>query len=439
MSSVTAKAPVAPTAEADTATPTRARPFGKTRKRAPRWMRKLLGRDPSPTREEYDRLVAALQEGDPPMDALLDWMYQVGMSQARPLFERALEQGIDAVPDAPDPLKTFFADMEREPEWLDRDLLDQGVRFIHRTGLAGPFILRDFALMGGYLLSGFNHTLVLTGALHKGAAKRMAETGKWWMDCTEPDGLQRFGAGFRTTVRVRMVHALVRRNLPNRPEWDNAKWGLPVNQVDMAATYLAFCVVMLFGVRALGVPVTRADSLAVMHLWKYACWLMGVDEEWLVDTERDGLVLLYQTWMTQSPPDWTSRELGRALAEEPLHRRYPWHDRFPRLHSLFLHVLYHQHLSTSALFLNRRQREQLGLPRRVLPWYPALTAGPRFLRHLHGALSDRARRELEEKGRRAQRMVINGMFGKQQHGIIQPASDHPAFVPGAPDVETPPN
>lgn len=408
--------------------PARARPFEKAQRPAPRWMRRVLGRNPAPTREEYDRLIAALWEGDPLMDAVLDWMYEAGMAQARPLFERALEEGIEAVPDAPAPLRAFFAEVDREPDWLDRELLERGVRFVHRTGLAGPYILRDFALMGGYLLSGFNHTLVLTGALHKGAARRIAETGKWWMDCTEPEGLRRFGPGFRTTVRVRMVHALVRRNLPDRPEWDNLQWGLPVNQVDMAATYLAFCVVMLFGVRALGVPVSREDSLAVMHLWKYACWLMGVDERWLVDTERDGLVLLYQTWMTQSPPDWTSRELGRALAEEPLGRRYPWRDRAPRLHGLFLRVLYHQHLSTSALFLNRRQREQLGLPRYVLPWYPALSAGPRFLSHLRARMSEPARRELERRGRRAQRWALGSMFGKGRHGIIRPDSAHPAFI-----------
>jgi hypothetical protein len=408
--------------------PRRVRPFEKATIHKPLWMRKLLGRDPSPTREEYDALVAALWDGDPSMDAVLDWMYESGVGESRRLFEQVLERGIESIKDAPEPLKKFFAEVDTVPDWVDWDLVEEGVRFTHRTGLAGPFILRDFALMGGYLLSGFNQALVLTGALNKGAAQRIAETAKWWMDCTEHDGLRRDGAGFKTTVRVRMVHALVRRNLQQREDWDNDEWGLPVNQTDMVATYLAFCVVMLVGVRALGIPVTPRESRAVMHLWKYACWLMGVDAQWLCDHERDGLVLLYQTYMTQSRPDWTSKELGRALAEEPLKRKFPWQDKHPLLHDLLRKVLYHQHLSTTSLFLNGAQRESLGLPKNIYPWYPALSAGPRFLLYSAGRLTERGRRKLEEKGRAAQRWAVGSNPHSSAHGIIKPKEEHPAYT-----------
>jgi len=154
--------------------------------------------------------------------------------------------------------------------------------------------------MGGYLLSGFNKALILTGALNKGAAQRIAETGKWWIDCTEHGGMEKHAAGYRSTLHVRMVHAMVRRHLPKNPEWKNEEYGLPVNQIDMVATYLAFGPVMLVGMRALGIPVLPRDSRAVMHLWKYAGWLMGVEDKWLVDDEREGLALLYKTYMTQS-------------------------------------------------------------------------------------------------------------------------------------------
>ena len=55
--------------------PRRVRPFEKATIEKPLWMRLLLGRDPSPSREEYDALVDALWEGDSAMDRLLDWMY----------------------------------------------------------------------------------------------------------------------------------------------------------------------------------------------------------------------------------------------------------------------------------------------------------------------------------------------------------------------------
>ena len=302
--------------------PRRVRPYEGTQLRRTPFMKLMMGRDPSPTRDEYNEMVAALWQGDAPMDTLLDWMYEIGPREGRKLYEQALERGIDSVADAPKPLRDFFRMIESTPSWVDHALIEDGVSFIHRTGLAGPYVLRDFALMGGYLLSGFNHALVMTGALNKGAAQRIAETGKWWVDCTEHDGLSRFGVGFKTTLRVRMVHGMVRRHLPTRPEWDNSEWGIPVNQTDMLATYLAFGPIMLVGMRAMGIPVTPHESRAVMHLWKYAAWLMGVEEKWLVDGERDGLVRLYQTFLTQSRADWTSAELGRALSEEPLQRQF---------------------------------------------------------------------------------------------------------------------
>lgn len=408
--------------------PTRVRPFEGTQLNINPFMRLMMGRNPCPDRAEYDALVDALHEGDAPMDALLEWMYELGPREARALYMQAVEKGIDSIADAPQPLKDFFALVDTDPAWLDRELVEEGVSFIHRTGLAGPYVLRDFALMGGYLLSGFNHALVMTGALNKGAAQRIAETGKWWVDCTEHGALERFGDGFKTTLKVRMVHAMVRRHLPERPEWDISEWGLPVNQTDMLATYLAFGPVMMVGMRALGIPITKHESKAVMHLWRYAGWLMGVEEKWLVDKEQEGLVRLFQTFLTQSRADWTSKELGRALADEPLHRSYPWGKYLPQLEKLRNRAWYHQHLSNTSLFLSRKQMRKLGLPDNILPWFPLMTVGPRFASYTAQRLNPLLRKRQETRGRQLQLEALRSMWGEREQQIIQPGESHPAHV-----------
>ncbi|HAD65095.1 MAG TPA: DUF2236 domain-containing protein, partial [Alcanivorax sp.] len=236
----------------------------------------------------------------------------------------------------------------------------------------------------------------------------------WWIDCTEPGGLDRFGEGFKTTLRVRLVHSLVRRNLSGRQEWDAARWGLPLCQTDMAATYLGFSVVMLGGLRKLGVPVTGREARAVMHLWSYACWVMGVDEQWLAFNEQDGAVRLHHCLMTQSRPDWTSRELGAALAREPLERH------FKRFQGPRRWLLYRQHLSVSRYFLDREKMGQLGLPAGVTPWYPLLTLVPRLLgysaqRWLPGLEAWQRRR-----GRDAQHRALASMFGDGERAVTEP-------------------
>jgi len=403
--------------------PGRVRPFAKTRTpTTPKLLKLILGRELAPTRQEYDAVCDATWDGDKAMDALVDWMYAYGPRQARPLFEQALDKGVSSIKDCPQPLIDFFRSVDTPPAWLDRELVNEGAHFIHGTGMSALYVLRDLALMGGYLLSGFNQSLVMTGALSKGTSRRVAETGKWWMDCTEPDGLDRFGPAFKSTLHVRMVHGLVRRNLAARPEWDSAMWALPLNQIDMVATYLGFSVVMLGGLRKLGIPVTPRESKAVLHLWSYACWLMGVEEKWLVHTESAGVLLLNHTFMTQSRPDWTTRELAEGLANEPLERTYAHFQGLRRQWD------YHTHLSTTQYFLGTQKMAQLGLPENITSWFPLLTLPPRFVSYTGRRFVPGLRAAQERKGRQTQRDMLAALFGDSEHDIIRPGADHPASM-----------
>jgi hypothetical protein len=338
------------------------------------------------------------------------------MGQAMPLFETALSGGIEAVPDAPAPLRAFFATLDRRPAWVNDALLREGARASHLSGLTGMRVLRDLGLMGGYLASAINRTLILTGALERGAQRRLAETTKWWLDCTEEGGLARSGEGFRSTVRVRVMHALIRRRVAAQPSWEPAEWGVPVNQADMHATYLAFSVVFLFGQRLMGIPLKEAEAEAVMHLWRYIGWLMGVQEQWLCTTELDGRVALYQSLLSQAPPDESSRQLGRALGDEPLSRHYP---RCGWLLGRYNRAL---HLSICRAFLGRWAMDRLGLPQWVLPWYPLIKAPLEAVRHAIYRLLPGGRERLLRIGRREQVGYLRVLFGKDRPGLANPTT-----------------
>lgn len=402
--------------------PTRARPFEKARIPTPAWLRAITGRDLSPTEEEYRQVTEALWVGDPKMDALVDWMFEDDTRQRKAQIQWAIQNGNQGLDTCPEPIQTFFSSLKTPPQWIDFDLIEDGVRFIHGLGASAGYVLRDLALMGGYLLSGFNQSLVMTGALNKGTSQRIAETGKWWIDCTEPGGLKPFAPGFKSTLQVRLVHSLVRRGLNKRPDWDHSHWGLPLSQIDMAATYLGFSVVMLVGLRKLGIPILPRESKAVVHLWSYACWLMGVEEKWLVRSEMEGFVLLNHTYMTQSRPDETSRELALALSKEPLERSYEHFENAQRRYS------YHQHLGMSHYFLGRRKMAQLGFEELGIPWYPLVSNAPRVAAYTAGHFVPGLRKGQQKRGRAAQVALLNSMFGEQEHTIINPDADHPAHI-----------
>lgn len=408
--------------------PSRVRPYDRVLAKHRTWTGTVFRIAPTPSMAEWRAMGEALWEGDGPMDELVEWMFEYGSREAKALFQQAVDRGIASVPDAPEPLRKFFRTVDAEPPWLDRVLLDEAALFTHRAGLAATFVLRDMAQMTGFLFAGFNRTLIMTGDYKTATGRRLAETGKWWMDCTERRGMERLSAGFRTTLRVRFVHAMVRRHLLCKEEWDSSVWGVPISQPDMLATQMAFSVITLAGLRLLGVFATEREATAMMHLWRYAGWLMGVDERWGTNSEQEGRALLYRTLMTQARPDWTSRELGQAFSREPLGRTYPWFREYPRLQKLMLRLVYHQHLSVSSVAVTPKQRELLGIPKYTLPWYPMLSAPPRFLQHTLLSLTESGREREARAGRRAQRFGLKVVFGDHAYGIIEPSAGHPAHV-----------
>lgn len=371
----------------------------------------IRGVDPEPTPQQWQAIGEGLWAGDPVADRLLAWMNQIGMRTARPLFERALERGIDTVPEAPAALREFFAAVDAIPAWVDPELLKEGARACGISGLTGLRVLRDMALMGGYQASAINRTLILTGALQGGVQRRLAETTKWWIDCTGPGGMDRFGDGFKSTLRVRFIHAIIRQHVQGLPEWDSAEFGLPVNQTDMYVTYLGFSVMFLFGQRLMGVPLTRYEGRAVMHLWRYIGWLMGVQERWLYDEEMQGRVALYQNLLSQAPPDESSKQLGRSLRDEPLQRHY---QRWPWLQGRYERA---RHLSICRMFLGRKGMQALGLPTLVLPWYPLISVPLIATWHALHRLLPGGRERLIRRGRDAQVGYLATLFGTAKPDI----------------------
>ncbi|BET25663.1 uncharacterized protein DUF2236 [Limnobacter thiooxidans] len=336
--------------------PSRLRVFAHTQINTPWWVQKLLGRAFAPTAAEYSQLQSGLFEGDPVMDAYVQARLaeSPGKSDWRE-FHQAFNAPDPQTLEGSDALHHLLRQATALPAWVDTTLINEGVDFIHSTGRTATDVLRDMALMGGYLMVAFNKTLILTGELEKGAAPRLAGTAQWWLKVVSHQANLPGNPGLHATLRVRWVHALVRHQLKNNEQWDSQQWGLPINQVDMAATYLGFSAVMLLGLRKCGIVVTPRNSLAVMQLWKLIGWQMGVKEEWLVDTEQQALVRLRQFLFTHSPPDESTHRLAAALAGEPLSRTYP------RLETIRQRFAYLKHLSSSWYLLGPGLFRKLGL------------------------------------------------------------------------------
>lgn len=320
---------------------------------------------PEPTDAEFRRFGELLTVGDEPMDDLVEWIYEADTAARKAQFHQALAEGIASVPDAPSELATFFEDIESIPDWADWDQILLGGQLMRSGGADGFSVARDVALMGGYLFSGFNQTLLRTGALEKGSNKRFAETSQWALDVIVPDGLRPGGAGYRSTLHVRFIHSVVRRHLMALPDWDYAAHGLPINQTDMAATLVGALIAPVATGVGLGMLAHPREYEAAAHLTRYVGRLMGVHDDFLPHSFRDSMRILFQTSRALSTPDETSRALAQPMADDPMGWKYD------NLTGVRRRIARSQHLSIATAYLGKAAMRELGVPS-ALPWYPAL-------------------------------------------------------------------
>lgn len=276
----------------------------------------LYGGDPHPTQRQLQDIERHMQMGDPLADAVVQTYQDLPNGQGRKLLDQALEHGIESVDNPPQALLDLFAQVDDEPIWLNRDLLQVGCGVTRRVGPYGEVVLRNLALMGGYLGGAAAKPLVFTGQLDRMTPRRLVETGKFFMDVTTVGGLERDQDGFKSAVRVRMMHAQVRRMLLESGKW-NSEWGHPLNQWDSMATILEFSSIYLTGLRAMGFLFTKREREGVIHLWRYIGYLMGVEERILPANEADSMHALYHVMATVCEADDDSRALGQSLASAP--------------------------------------------------------------------------------------------------------------------------
>ncbi len=264
-----------------------------------------------------DVLLAQLNESDALADAVVEDFAARRGSWSQ--LDRALKEGIDSVPDAPPSLRALFAQLDHVPSWVDWDRVERAGQLLFRTSMAGGATLGAKSLCYGYCSPAGNKPLAFTGQLDGPAVgRRLAETGRFVTATCTPGGLRRFGDGFMATVKVRLMHAQVRRLLQQAPEWHSDLWGIPINQHDTVATSLLFSAVFLEGVRQFGFWVTRREAEDYLHLWKYSGYLIGAPPQLLPDTEHEAQTLADIITLTQGPPDEDSRRLVQSLIQSPV-------------------------------------------------------------------------------------------------------------------------
>jgi hypothetical protein len=262
-----------------------------------------------------DKVAAYFMRGDPPADDVVAELTQLPPTHGAKMFDAALEQGIAAVPQAPKALRTLFGQVEEVPLWVNHELLDMGSRTVLRCGIVAGIVLGCSALPLAYRSAGGTKALMFSQQCLMRSVRRLSETNRFFIETCAPGGMEVRAPGWKITLKVRLMHAQMRRLLgqsKNKP-WKTANWGVPINQVDLAATQLLFSVNLLTQLRRVGFHFSPAESEGVMHLWRYAGHLLGIVPELIAATEAEGRKLRELILDVTGGPDEDSLRLTESL------------------------------------------------------------------------------------------------------------------------------
>jgi hypothetical protein len=257
-----------------------------------------------------------------------------------------------------------IAQYSKVPSWVSIAQLKRGQEVFLAYLPAIGFALYYRSLVPGFSIPKIAAVLQATAYLAPPASKtavqeRLMDTGAFLAACLQSQDIQDIlpqGEGWKAALRVRLLHAKVRRLLLTRKgthQWDTRQLGIPINQEDLAATLLAFSTNALIGIEMLlGRPIPEHERLDYLAFWRYLGWLLGVDVDEVdgvdtSDSSRDSTRKLRP--LDPCGPGWCK--------ESP----NPLEHSFAIFQSIILHLLHPDSLSVQiAHHLLRQGRRQDG-------------------------------------------------------------------------------
>lgn len=245
---------------------------------------------------------AARHEMDPWADSLIaQWAERVGPEALRKEISHLSPQQTWPVSLWP---KEWQELLQQPPApWIDASLLKEAnALYQQEQG-------RIFALLGLYSLP-FTYTsatgvevLGFSRRLEEDAPKRLVETA-WFVHKTALWQAREPQRAREVTVRVRLMHALIRYWIGQSGRWDASRLGAPIHQGDMMQTLLSFSAVVLDGLSRWGIRLSARQKQAWMHHWSVLGWDLGISAEYLPmpDTSVQALLESWQERLQDSNP-----------------------------------------------------------------------------------------------------------------------------------------
>ena len=266
--------------------------------------------------EMASNYVAHTHIGDPLADAMVADLADLEHEEAGRLVETAMnDPGGGSLGDAPASLREFFSEVERRPDWLDYQDFGPSIRMFHRNSYTAFVAILAAVLIEGYTTN-IAKSFALTGRTRDKGLRRLGQNSRHVVEVFVPGGMERDGDGWKLSVRIRIVHAWVRRMLWASDDWDEEAWGTPICAAHTGFALCAFSARLLHHMKRLGADCNDEELKSFMDMWRYAGYLIGIPETIMYKDHDDAVKLFDIGLMCEPPPSLESVIVAHSLLNQ---------------------------------------------------------------------------------------------------------------------------
>ncbi len=222
-----------------------------------------------------DLLRWALTTGDPLADAAIAETLE--NKEAHKALSQGVRQGLKSLDNPPPAVAAFLNQVETLPDYITDEVIDSDSEpFFSMIDAVHLVSLSAGALIRVYESPSIAKVLTTTGRLVEGADRRIVETGKWLVTAMIPGNMRPGMPGFVATVQVRLLHARM-RVLARKRGFDEARYGAPINQVDLVRTWIDFTRTSLLAEREMGFALDSRETARIYRYWWLMAHVLGID------------------------------------------------------------------------------------------------------------------------------------------------------------------
>lgn len=262
--------------------------------------------------EMADNYLAHTLIGDPLADAAIEELASYSQKEASGFIRAGMNLHDENFARAPSALREFFDSQRTPPDWAKEIDYAPGVRMFYRNS---RLVLG--AMVGGTLVEGFttniSKSFFITGRLRDQGVRRLKQNNRHMVEIFVPGGLERMGDGWKLSVRIRLIHAMVRHLLNESKDWDTEAWGVPISAAHVGFAITAFSARLLIHLKSLGATFDDEERASFMQIWRYSGHLMGIPDSILFQDEQDALELFKVGAICEPPPGMESIVLAHSL------------------------------------------------------------------------------------------------------------------------------